>query len=206
MPTITDITRQRRAETRYSVYVDGRYAFALTDLELSTSGLRPGQELTSAEVERYQKQEGETKAYMAAIRYLGTRPHSKREIRDFLQRKNYTDAAVDAALERLGQLRLIDDEQFAAAWIADRQALRPRSRRRLASELASKGVSREDIQVQLEGLGEEAELQSALMVVRKKRRLPQYADPEKLFGYLMRQGYSPEISQRALHEATNDVS
>ena len=84
---------------------------------------------------------------------------------------------------------MVDDQKFAAAWVANRQALRPRSRHILAQELLAKGVSRSDVQVVLSEVDEEAELSAAVAVVAKKRKLPRYADPRKLIDYLMRQGY-----------------
>jgi regulatory protein len=198
MPTITDIKKQRRVETQYNVYIDGRYSFSLTDLELSSAGLRIGQDLTSAEVTRYQEQAGQAKAYMVAVRYVSVRPRSRREIADYLCRKGYLDGDTNVALERLEQVGLVNDRQFAASWIADRQALRPRSRRVLAQELAAKGVARDDIESQLSTVDDEAELQTATRLAEKKHKLPQYANPQQLISYLLRHGYSYATAKRAL--------
>ena len=204
MATITDIQKQRRRETRYSVYLDGRYAFGLTDLELSTSGLRVGQSLSAADVAEFEKQAGQTKAYGLGVRYVAIRPRSRLDVAEYLKRRGYSGEAVVVVLERLGQLGLVDDQAFAAAWIANRQAIRPRSRRALAQELAAKGVARTDIESALgQQVGPEAEAAAAARIVAKKRHLPQYADAQKLTGYLLRQGFSYEAAQAALEAAEN---
>jgi len=74
VPVVTDIKRQRRVgSTRFNILLDGEYAFALSDLELSNSGLRVGQELSAHEVEEFRGQAGEAKAYTLALRFLEIR-------------------------------------------------------------------------------------------------------------------------------------
>jgi regulatory protein len=93
---------------------------------------------------------------------------------------------------------LLNDSQFASSWIANRQALRPRSRRMLTQELMAKGVSREDISAAMGGLDGDSEVETLMGVIERKRQLPQYREPEKLMGYLARQGYSYEVIKKAL--------
>ncbi len=198
MPVITDIKRQKRVGSRYSIYLDGEYSFALSDLELSTSGLRVGQELEAAEVEEYRDGAEQAKVYSLAVRFLGIRPRSRREMSDYLRRKDCSPADIEAVVERLESAHLLGDRQFAESWVAGRQMLRPRSRRMLEQELLAKGVSRDDIAAVLSGLDAEGEIDLLVQVAQKKRRLPQYRDPRKLTEYLMRQGYSYELIKKAL--------
>jgi regulatory protein len=198
MPVITDIQRQKRRESRYSVYIDGTYSFALTDLELSTSGLRIGQELTGDEVTEYQESAGKAKVYALALRFLSYRPRSVREVRDYLRRKEAESGDAEDAIARLLKAGLLDDQQFAASWIANRQALRPRSRRMLEQELMAKGLARDDITAALSELDGDSEIEALVGVIERKRQLPQYRAHEKLVGYLARQGYSYDAIKKAL--------
>lgn len=198
MPVITDIKQQKRNEARYSVYVDDRYAFSLSDLELSNSGLRPRTELTEEQVEWWQSQSLESKAYAAALRQISLRRRSERELGDYLRRKEYEPDTIDAVLERLRELGLVDDAAFAAAWIADRQLLRPRSRRTLEQELMQKGIARDIIHDALAELDGEAQEDILVSLIERKRRLSQYRDPQKLLAYLGRQGFGYEEIKKAL--------
>ncbi len=204
MSIVTDIKKQRRAEGRYSVYVDGHYSFSLTDIQLSSAALLVGQELTAAEVAQYQVASAQAKAYIAAVRYLSVRPRSRREVVDYLRRKAFTDEDAAFAVERLEQIGMVDDQKFAAAWVADRQALRPRSRRVLAQELLAKGVGRSDVEATLAEVDDDAEVAAATALAAKKRKLPQYTDPRKLLDYLMRQGYSYDVARRISQESSSD--
>lgn len=201
---ITDIKRQKRNQGCFSVYADGKYSFTLTDLELSSSGLRTGQELSADEVAEWQKQGGRGKAFALAVRYVGLRPRSRREVADYLRRKGFSAEESEAAQSRLADNGLLNDRDFAQAWVTNRLALRPRSRRRLAQELAAKGVERDDLEAALGELDQESELGALVQVIEKKRRLPQYAELEKLKAYLGRQGYPYDLVKAALERLGND--
>jgi regulatory protein len=198
MPVITDIKRQKRSDTRYSVYLDGAYVFALSDLDLSTSGLRVGQELTEADVQGYQEQGERSKGYGLALRYLGFRSRSRREMRDYLLGKGIETDDVEDVIARLEKAKLIDDQAFATSWVATRQSLRPRSKRVLEQELLVKGVSRDDIAGALSGLDADEELETLVRLAERKQQLPQYREREKLMGYLSRQGYEYGLIKKAL--------
>ena len=202
MPIVTALKRQKRSDTRVNVYLDGAYTFALPDLELSLSGLRVGSELSDEQVAEYRSRAEDEGAYARAVRFMAVRPRSRREVEDYLARKMVAPDVIQEIVGRLMRVGLLDDRAFAESWVANRQLLRPRSRRRLEQELASKGLARDDIQAALEGLEGEAELKSLIEVVEKKQRLPQYHEPQRLVGYLARQGYGYELIKRALEEVS----
>lgn len=198
MPIISDIKRQKRSQDRFSLYVDGKYSFSLGDLALSNSGLRVGHVLNAAEVEHWQSQALEAKAYFAALGQLSYRRRSRRELADYLSRKDYDEDIADAVLSRLESLGLVDDAAFAAAWIADRQLLRPRSTRTLFGELRQKGIATEIINDSLTVIDESSELNVLTDLIERKRRQSAFADPQKLMGFLARQGYAYDRIKKAL--------
>lgn len=55
----------------------------------------------------------EERAYDQALRYLSLRNHSRLEISEKLARKGYEKDIVEAVLERLARVGLIDDEKLA---------------------------------------------------------------------------------------------
>ena len=202
MPIVTAIKRQKRVgSNRFNVFLDGSYSFTLSDLDLSMSGLREGQELSAADVEQYGQKANEAKAYALALRYLGIRLRSRRELADYLARKGCEIDETEAALERLEGLGLVDDDVFAAAWIADRMAVRPRSRIRLAQELGAKGVARDVVDRALEELEPQREVETLKALIERKRRTRGYADDKKLIAYLQRQGYRWSLIKEALEES-----
>jgi regulatory protein len=201
MAVVTAIKRQGRVgSSRFNISLDGKYAFSLSDLDLSNSGLRVGQVVTPADVDEYTKTASQAKAYGLALRYIGLRLRSRRELVDYLVRKNFDMNEIETVVERLAQLNLINDMKFAEAWIADRMAIRPRSRIRLAQELAAKGVGREDIDLALSAVEPDRELTSLKTMIERKKRSSGYSDEKKLIAYLQRQGYRWSVIKEALNQ------
>ena len=200
MPVITDIQQQKKDNSRYSVYIDGDYAFGLDGLDFSASSLRIGQELSVGEIEDWQSRSAEGKAYNAAIRYLSYRQRSEAEVRKYLRDKDYDDTTTQLTIERLIDLGMIDDAAFAASWISDRMRLKPRSRFKLTAELREKGIDAEVIEAALSELGHEDELNALRSVIAKKRH--SYDNDAKLVQYLVSLGYNYGLIKEAMEDET----
>lgn len=198
MPIITKIARQQRRQSRYSIYLDGKYRFSLGDLELSNSGLREGQELSEADVAQWKGASNFGKAYERALSFLSYRPRSTREMRDYLGKGEYEPSLVDQVIEQLQQTKLLDDTQFAHSWVESRQLLKPRSRHQLTMELRKKGLAKDVID---EALGElEPDQELAMLKTLINKKLTRYPDQQKLLSYLSRQGFSYSLIRQALDE------
>ncbi len=201
MATITKIARQKQRPDRYSIFVDGKFSFGLTDLELSTSGLREGAELAEEEVEQWQGQAQQSKAYDRAINYLSFRQRSAREISDYLIKKDFAPEQIKAVVGRLQQAGLISDAQFAASWVADRQATNPRSKRRLQQELRTKGLDADVIEHALAEVSPEDERTAITRIAQKKLTQSKFRqDQRKLISYLVGQGFSYSAVRTVLEE------
>lgn len=199
MPVVTAIKRQLRGGlATFEIMVDGEYGFTLTDLDLSLSGLRVGHELSISDVEQYLKKAKQDQAYGLALRFLGVRARSKREVEQYLVRKGCSLAESEEAMIKLEALGLVDDEKFAQAWVADRVALRPRSQVRLAQELYAKGVSKEISAIALSKLMPGQEVDQLKTIIARKRRSSSAADDKKLIAYLQRQGYRWDQIKQAM--------
>lgn len=123
MAIVTDIKQQRRSKGRFSVYLDGKYGFAMSSLDLGTSAIRVGQELTLQQIEAFRTDYEESRAYNMSIQYVGVRPRSVKEINDYLLRKGFDEGLAMQVIERLKGHGLLDDREFAAAWVTDRHKL-----------------------------------------------------------------------------------
>ncbi len=181
------------------VYLDGRRAFRLTAMEAAR--LRLGQVLTDEEIRQLLERDLLEQAHEIALRFLSYRPRSEREVVDHLRRKGFDAETVEAELERLRRVGLVDDRAFARFWVENRTAFRPRSRRALQTELRRKGIPPAIIQEVLrEASPDERAL--ALRLARKRARQLQGLDPltfrRRLAGYLIRRGFDGELVMEVL--------
>ncbi len=196
---ITDIKQQVKRQGRYSIFIDGKYLFSLSESELMSSGIRIGKEYSQAELEQLQQTAVLDKAYMRSLDYLARRPRSEWEIRDYLKRKEYDSPTIDTILNKLSIKGYIDDTKFAQSWVASRRALKPTSLRRLQMELRQKYVAPEVIERVLAEDGTE-ELAVLKEMIQKKRTQSRYQDKDKLMQYLARQGFRYDDIKQALED------
>lgn len=147
----------------------------------------------------------------AALRFIEVRQRSVDEVRRRLTQAGYREDLIGRALQRLGDLGILDDAAFTAAWVESRDRARPRGERALRRELALKGVDR--------GLVDEAMLErrpehggeadpdlaaAARLLVRHAAALARVADPrarrQRAYALLARNGFEPEIAGRLASE------
>lgn len=186
---ITDIKQQVKRQGRYSIFVDEKYSFSLSESELMTSGIRNGREYSPAELDELQDRAVLDKAYMRSLDLIARRARSEWEIRDYLKRKDYDEEVVEVTLNKLSKAGYVDDEKFARAWVDNRRLLKATSKQRLTQELRQKRVSDEIIKQVLEA--DETDERDVLReLIAKKRSQTKYQDNIKLMQYLMRQGFS----------------
>lgn len=197
---ITDIKQQDKRHNRYSIYVDGKYSFSLSEHELMLQGLRINQEFNQQELEKVKDTATEDKAYMRALDLLARRSRSVWEMEQYLKRKGYEYNTVVKILNKLSKRGLLDDKKFATSWVANRRLLKPVSKRRLSQELQQKNISKDIISTVLKE--DEASEQDVLAdLIERKRRQTRYQDDEKLIAYLLRQGFNYSDIKDALSNA-----
>lgn len=202
--TISAIVAQQRPKKhlgpRANVFVDDKFSFALSLDLVFKHGLKPGLALDAAQLGALLREDGEAKAFVTATNFLGFRARSRNEIRQRLQRDEWSEEVIARVIERLAELKLLDDAQFAAEWVGARERSKPRGARLLSQELRQKGVSKEEIAAALPDA--EAEVQNALAALQKlERKLAPYEGRErerKAIEWLARRGFGFSCAKEAL--------
>jgi regulatory protein len=146
-----------------------------------------------------------------ALALLARRAHTRLELRTKLLRRGFAREEAESCLDALTARGLLDDATTAAGLAAARER-RGRGRNRIASELASKGVSRKDAEAALAGLDPAAEAKALRLALdRRSRALPagltRQARSKKLFDHLVRRGFAPSAVLEVLRtkgEPTDD--
>jgi regulatory protein len=210
---ITGLTSQQRDPNRVNVMVDGKYRFSLDVFQVGDLGIKVGKEYSEAELVELETESQFGKLYGRALEYCLMRPHSAKEVRDYLYRKTLnkkvrnrqtgelkdrpgvSKAVTDRVFDRLVDKGYIDDEKFTRFWIDNRNQRKGTSQRKLQAELAAKGVDRAIVDKHLaeSDRNDTDELQK--MIAKKRTKYP---DEQKLMQYLARQGFSYDDIKNAL--------
>jgi len=145
----------------------------------------------------------------AALALLERTRRTRADLRRRLREKGYADATVGTVLDRLAQVGLIDDAEYARAWLAGRWGRRMAGWRRLEADLRRRGIAAEDVATARAAL--EREQGGADEVAGARRAIAQadrrYASLEprvrrqRLYALLARRGYDSDTIERALKPA-----
>jgi len=190
MSKITAIEPQQKNPQRVSVYLNGEFAFRLT--RITAGWLKVGQELSEEKIVALQAEDTNETTYQKALHFLSYRPRSSAEVRQNLTKRGTPEAVVEETITHLQRAGLVNDQEFARAWVENRNNFRPRSKSALLMELRRKGLSDEvvlpvlDVQVDEEALAFEA----ARKYARRLAGLEWYEFRQKLSGFLGRRGFS----------------
>jgi regulatory protein len=120
-----------------------------------------------------------------------------------LRAAGFSPDEVDETLEGLDRAGLVDDERFALEMVRDQAGRKRASNRAMASALRGKGVPVAIIEEAVAAAGSDADRALALAESRALRLGP--LDPEaayrRLYGMLVRRGYSPLVAREACRAA-----
>jgi regulatory protein len=204
MKKITAIEAQKRTPNRVNVHLDGEFAFGLA--RIVAAWLRVGQELSDEKIEQLQAEDARERAFQQAMLFLSYRARSESEIRQNLRKHEIPELVIEQTLERLRQDGLANDDQFARAWVENRTAFRPRSRRLLAMELRQKGLNDEAVSSAVANVDDEAlAYEAARKKVARYEHLEWNEFRKKLSDFLARRGFSYSVVAPVVKRIWNEA-
>ncbi|MDR1558809.1 MAG: RecX family transcriptional regulator [Clostridiales bacterium] len=196
--TVTKLEPQKRRKDRWSVYLDGEFAFGLGEVDLLYYKLREGAEISLERVEYIRDQIVLTEASQKALDYLSYRPRTVKEVEKKLT-GDYAPDIITRVMDMLYSYKYIDDAAYAAEYVKER-ASAGYGPRKIEWELRERGVGRELIDAALEQVeGERVRIAAAALRARYRNK-PVMDDKERsrAFGFLARRGFDAETADEAL--------
>lgn len=212
---ITSISLQARDKNRVNVSVDGVYRFSLDVFQVGELGLKIGKEYEESELLALESESQFGKLYARALEYCLMRPHSAKEVKDYLYRKTRPTRAKTGELrpgvpvevttrvfERLVEKGYIDDEKFTRYWVDNRSLTKGASQRKLIAELRTKGVESTIVERYISESSRSDDEEIKKIIAKKRNRYP---DNQKFMAYLARQGFSYDDIKEALRSEEEDT-
>ncbi|RKN86450.1 regulatory protein RecX [Paenibacillus ginsengarvi] len=194
---ITTIERHSRNAGRYLIFVDGQYAFTVFEDVLIRHRLFKGETIDPGKMQLVLEDEERQKAWSDALKQVGRRPRSEKELRQYLKRRGYLPPLIDTIIGKLKEQNYIDDASFAAQWTEQRIYSQKKGRQLIKQELKMKGVAPATIQTTLDQVPPEEEERLAYELGHKKWKATSGTTMDKkrkTAAFLMRRGYSSRIT------------
>lgn len=181
-------------KTRYKVYLDGQFAFALYKGELSRYKIREEQELDESLFQKLKNEIVVKRAKLRAMHLLNDMDRTESELRMKLKQGLCTEDVIDIAMDYVKSFGYIDDYRYAIHFIDIKR--QSKSKKEIYAALVQKGVSAELIETAMEeSYGPEGEREAIRRLLAKKRYDIANADQtqmQKIYAFLARKGFRYE--------------
>ncbi|GAX02154.1 recombination regulator RecX [Secundilactobacillus silagei] len=206
---ITKIEAQKRAG-RYNVYVNGHYAFPVSEDVLIRYRLLKGTELTQKLITTLASADDQSKAYELALNYLSYQQRTEKEISDYLIKKEIPETTIAPVMARLVDDNLLDDEHYAHSYVRTMKRTSDKGPSVIRRQLKQRGVKDELID---NALAEDYQLDEQLErldeLVKKLQRQYQKLTPkiqrQKVQQRLVAKGFSFDSVGQALAETNFEM-
>lgn len=146
------------------------------------------------------------RAKSRALWYLSRRDHSEKELMDKLIKAGFSKEASLLAIERMGEMGLVDDRAFAKRLYEQLVVSGNSSAREATHKLKLKGIKPEIIKEVLEeSFFDESENIKLLIKKKYQNKLNSEEGVQKVFAALVRKGFSFSDVRRALKEYSEEL-
>lgn len=145
------------------------------------------------------------KARAYAFLLLKFRLRSEKELYLRLRKKKFEPRVIEQTISFLKEKGFINDRDFAKVW-AESRIKNPFGLRRIRDELKLKGIDKAIIDAQISQIKEDYREEDIVLKIaeEKYKKLKTSLGPQKaklrIYGYLMRRGFSPETIIEALRK------
>lgn len=202
--TVTEI--RPVTKQKYQIEVEGHSPFVLYKGEVFRYHIEKDREI-SPEIYKEIIEEVLTKrAKLRALHLLEQGDRTKKDLEEKLLKNGYPPEAAEAALAYVESFHYIDDKRYALSYIQNQSGRKGRAR--IQMELRRKGVPQEYIDQAFQEMEEETDTEAVIReLVQKKRRGQGPMDEkekQKLYGFLLRRGFSTSDILCVLREFSED--
>ena len=200
---VTAITQQKKDATKYNIFIDGEYAFALPMQDILYFKLKEGKEVAEETVAFIQKNLIYIKAQDTALHFIGYKMRTVKEIRQKLTEKEFAEETIDEVIAFLEKYGYADDREYCRKYIKEKLRMKPKSGYALKIELKQRGISSRIIDEVMAETEVDEEGDAFRWLEKKSRgQWPPENDKKKkqLYDFLLRKGYSYDIIGEAFRQ------
>ena len=190
-------------KNKYNVYLSNGEVLTLDERVITSNELLLKKELNK---ELYDKVVSENKVYEMmdiAIKYIGVRLRSIKEIKDYLRKKYEETEWIEVVINKLIDLGYLDDNKFAKAFIKDKLKFTSMGDYKIKLELEHLGVSYDIIDENIFMIDEQ-EIEDKIKkqidkMIRTNRKYEGNMLKNKVYTHLVSAGFTKEKVIRVLN-------
>lgn len=182
------------------IYVDEEYRATVDSDYWYSEKYRNSKEINEEELTELLDAVSFRRAYNKGLDFLSRRPYGTKELIKKLCEKGHEKESAEKACERLTELGLLNDEEFARILASDLLERKNYSIKRIQQELSFRGINREIVENTVDSLDNDP--QSSIIIIVKKKYMNKIGDEKgrrRTVDALVRLGYSYSDIKNALN-------
>lgn len=199
---ITDIKPQVKHDGRFSVFINDKFAFGISELEMLKFSLSSGMELSDKKLNEILLALDVEKCQDYANSLVCARMYTKKELKRKLSTKGYSDETVNVVISRLAEYGYVDDFEYAKLYISEMK--QKFGVYKLKQKLYEKGISSEILDRCFEDF-ENKDVAVKHLKTKLRGRRYEKDDIPKLLRFLAQKGFTFDESQSALRTYMEDL-
>lgn len=207
---VTKLEYQKRNPNRVNIYIDNNFFCGISINTLARELLYEGMNIDEQTLEKIVYKELEDRFLNRAIEYISRSAKTEFQVNRYLKDLKFKkrgiwyreDIQVDwdnmflNIVNRLKELHLLDDEEYARMFVQSRLSNRPRGKNILISELLSKGVDREIAQRVCDEEVEDEYLVLKRVFEKKFKGNKFDRNDSRMVNFLLRKGFSWDLIEK----------
>ena len=200
---IEKLTPSKKHKDVYYLDFEDGSSLRISINHIADYSLFTGRELTEEEYAELRQSAAGWSCMERAYRLIGYRPMSKKELISKLTEKGEPAELCERTAERLEELGIINDGEYAVM-IVRHYAAKGYGRMRIKNELYTRGVSKDLWDDALDGLSDQSETVEKLIEMKLKTDSPDKKELKKLTDFLLRRGFGWDEIRPAINNYINE--
>ena len=192
-----------RRKQMCALFIDGEYVMNLDAQTLIENRFDVGREIDDDELKEIIDKSNERRAREKALWLISYRSHSKKELTDKI-RRTCDEESAQKAVERMEELGLINDEDYARRCAEQLIFTKRLSRRGAVAELSRKGIDRDLAEEAVEELDVDEQENIRFVIEKKYRDIADEKIKRRAVACLQRMGYGWDDIKSVIREYTED--
>lgn len=192
-----------RRKQMCALFIDGEYVMNLDAQTLIENRFDVGREIDDDELKEIIEKSSERRAKEKALWLISYRSHSKKELFDKLKR-SFDEASAQKAVDRMEELGLINDEEFARLYARKLVNGKKMSVKAAEYELYRKGIDKITAEQVLSELEYDPQTQIIEFITKKYKNIDDEKIKRRAVAALQRKGYSWEEIRQAIESLVSE--
>ena len=203
MPKITEISYQAKNKSRCNLFVDGEFFAGISLMTVLKYSLKVGDNVQTEKLKEMLEQDERAEALNKAMAYILKNIKTKREVKDYLLRKGYSEEIAWYCVDKLKEYDYVNDAEYSKRYVES--VSKNQGRRMVEYKLMMKGVKKQDISSAYESCEIDGkENAKALAQKYLKSREKTKENKAKAYRYLLGRGFSHDEAGYALSSYCED--